>query len=90
MNKEFLSFIQRRNHQSTATLDMDATLAETNKSEALYCYKGYRSYQPINTWWSDQELIVHTEFSDGNVIGIAPGNHGISVAAGQQIDGIAR
>ncbi len=66
-NRDFLSFVQKRNSQSTATLDMDATLVETSKSEALYCYKGFKSYQPLNTWWSEQELVLHTEFRDGNV-----------------------
>jgi hypothetical protein len=66
-NGDFLSFVQRQNRQRTATLDMDATLVETSKSEALYCYKGFKSYQPLNTWWWEQELVVHTEFRDGNV-----------------------
>ena len=67
VNKDFLSFVQKQSRQKIATLDMDATLVETNKSEALYCYKGFKSYQPLNTWWAEQELIVHTEFRDGNV-----------------------
>ena len=67
VNRDFLSFVQKHNRQRTATLDMDATLVETNKSEAFYCYKGFKSYQPLNTWWSEQELVVHTEFRDGNV-----------------------
>jgi len=46
----------------TATLDMDATLVETDKKDALYCYKGFKSYQPLNTWWAEQGIIVHTEF----------------------------
>jgi len=66
-NGDFLSFVQKHNRQRTATLDMDATLVETNKSEALYCYKGFKSYQPLNTWWAEQELVLHTEFRDGNV-----------------------
>jgi len=67
VNGVFLSFVQKHNPQKTATLDMDATLVETNKSEALYCYKGFKSYQPLNTWWSEQGVIAHTEFRDGNV-----------------------
>lgn len=67
VNGDFLSFVQKHNPQKTATLDMDATLVETNKSEALFCYKGFKSYQPINTWWSEQGVIAHTEFRDGNV-----------------------
>jgi len=46
---------------------MDATLIETHKSEALYCYKGFSAYQPLNTWWAEQGLVVHSEFRDGNV-----------------------
>jgi hypothetical protein len=46
---------------------MDATLIETNKAEALYCYKGFPSYQPLNTWWAEEGIILHTEFRDGNV-----------------------
>lgn len=64
---DFLAFMQRHNRQTMATLDMDATLVETNKSEALFCYKGYRAYQPFNTWWAEQGMVVHTEFRDGNV-----------------------
>ena len=50
-----------------ATLDMDATLIETLKRSALFSYKHYKAYQPFNTWWAEQELILHTEFRDGNV-----------------------
>ena len=50
-----------------ATLDMDATLIETQKKDALFSYKGYKAYQPLNTWWAEEELILHTEFRDGNV-----------------------
>ena len=40
---DFLSFVQSRNKQRTATLDMDATLVKTHKSDALYCCKGFKS-----------------------------------------------
>lgn len=50
-----------------ATLDMDATLIETLKRSALFSYKHYKAYQPFNTWWAEEELILHTEFRDGNV-----------------------
>lgn len=67
VSRDFLAFVQCNNPQKVATLDMDATLVETSKSEALYCYKGFKSYQPLNTWWAEQGVIVHTEFRDGNV-----------------------
>lgn len=46
---------------------MDATLIETAKKEALFSYEGYRAYQPLNVYWAEQELLVHSEFRDGNV-----------------------
>jgi len=67
VNRNFLAFVQRNNPKTSATLDMDATLVSTNKSEALFCYKGFKAYQPLNTWWAEQGVIVHSEFRDGNV-----------------------
>jgi hypothetical protein len=67
VNRDLAEFSSFQNPESTATLDMDATLVATSKANALFCYKGYKSYQPLNTWWSEQEIILHTEFRDGNV-----------------------
>ncbi len=67
INKDLVAFSSQHQPASTATLDMDATLVATSKSDALFCYKGYRSYQPLNTWWAEQEIILHSEFRDGNV-----------------------
>ena len=67
INRDMIRFVQSRRRQDTATLDMDATLVETSKANALCCYKGFKSYQPLNTWWAEQEIILHTEFRDGNV-----------------------
>ncbi len=53
--------------EETATLDIDATIAATMKKNALYSYKGDKSYQPFNTYWYERGLILHTEFRDGNV-----------------------
>ena len=66
-HRDFLSFVQKQSPQVTATLDMDALLIPTNKKEALYCYKGYKSYQPLNIWWAEQQIVAYTEFRDGNV-----------------------
>jgi hypothetical protein len=30
-------------------------------------YQGFKSYQPLNTWWAEQQIVLHTEFRDGNV-----------------------
>jgi hypothetical protein len=67
VNTDLVGFVQNNRAEQTATLDMDATLVETEKATALGCYEGYPAYQPINTWWAEQGLVVHTEFRDGNV-----------------------
>ncbi len=67
INGDFVASVQRRSAQEVATLDMDATLVDTSKREALYCYKGHKAYQPLQVYWAEQDLIVHSEFRDGNV-----------------------
>jgi hypothetical protein len=67
VNHDLISAIQKNSPSSPATLDMDATLVETAKKEALFCYEGYKAYQPLNVYWAEQELLLHTEFRDGNV-----------------------
>ncbi|MCP4685838.1 MAG: IS1380 family transposase [bacterium] len=64
---DMAAFSQRQDFQGTATLDMDATLVETRKSGATYCYKNFKAYQPFNVWWAEHEMVLHTEFRDGNV-----------------------
>lgn len=66
-NARLLGFVDRTVPRPTATLDIDATLAPSEKREALYCYEKFRAYQPVSVWWAEQELLVHTEFRDGNV-----------------------
>jgi hypothetical protein len=63
----FTGTVQRMSPQKTATLDMDATLVETCKKDALYCYKKCKAYQPLNFYWAEQGLMLFSEFRDGNV-----------------------
>ena len=67
VNADLLARVQSHQPSRTATLDQDATLVFSNKNEALFCYKGPKAYQPFNTWWAEQQLMVHTEYRDGNV-----------------------
>jgi len=67
VNADMVGFMQSHNPQKVATLDQDATLVETAKVEALFCYKKFKAYQPFNTWWAEQGMVLHTEFRDGNV-----------------------
>jgi hypothetical protein len=67
VNRDFVAFVQSRSAQSRATLDMDATLVGSGKQQALWCYESYQAYQPFNVFWAEQELVLHSEFRDGNV-----------------------
>jgi len=67
VNQAPLGFVQMHQPASTATLDMDATLIETYKRDALPCYKGFKAYQPLNCWWAEQRAMLYSEFRDGNV-----------------------
>ena len=67
VNADMVGFLQSHHVQKVATLVQDATLVETTKRDALYSYKGFKAYQPLNTWWAEQGLVLHTEFRDGNV-----------------------
>jgi Transposase DDE domain group 1 len=50
-----------------ATLDVDATVIESHKRDALPHYMGGRGYQPVVAVWAEQDLVVADEFRDGNV-----------------------
>jgi Transposase DDE domain group 1 len=67
VNRDVVASIQKRRPTTEATLDCDATLVETLKRLALFSYKGYKAFQPFNVWWAEQELVLHSEFRDGNV-----------------------
>ncbi len=71
VNGDMVGFAGHHSGHAQATLDMDATLIETHKKEALYCYKKYQAYQPLTAYWYEADQIVHSEFRDGNV----PGGH---------------
>jgi hypothetical protein len=64
---DVVAMVQRWAPQTTATLDMDATLDEVHKRTAFFCYKHFRAFQPLNTWWAEHEMVLHSEFRDGNV-----------------------
>ena len=67
VNRALLGFLQSHRREQVATLDMDATLVASHKRQALYCYKKYKAYQPLNCWWAEQGVVLHSEFRDGNV-----------------------
>jgi len=67
VNPDLLGFAQRKSPQTEATLEMDASIVETSKQDALYSYKGSQSFQPLSVRWAELDLVAHSEFRDGNV-----------------------
>ena len=67
MVHEVMLRLQGRRSMTRATLDVDATLVEANKANALRAYEGTVGYQPQMAWWAEQRLWVKDEFRDGNV-----------------------
>jgi hypothetical protein len=67
VNRDLVARVNAASPKTEATLDVDATLAECFKKDATFCYKHFRSYQPLQVYWAEQDLLVHSEFRDGNV-----------------------
>ena len=67
VNRDMLRFAQQKSPKQEATLDQDATLVETSKADALWSYQGEKAYQPMSTVWVEQDMVIHSEFRDGNV-----------------------
>ena len=67
LDTALIDYLQKQSFCEVATIDQDATLSATNKKSAYYCYKKYKSYQPMNTYWSEQGILIGSEFRDGNV-----------------------
>ena len=58
---------KRGEPQKIATIDLDSTIIESWKKEALPTYQGGRGYQPMLALWAEMNLIVADQFRDGNV-----------------------
>ncbi len=67
LNRSIVSQAQVLSPQQTATLDMDNNLIVTHKSTAKTSYKKDLSYHPFNVYWAEQDLMLFSEFRDGNV-----------------------
>jgi hypothetical protein len=67
VQEHIVAELSRKRPQARATLEMDATIIESHKKEALPHYQGGRGYQPSLVYWVEQDVIVADEFRDGNV-----------------------
>jgi hypothetical protein len=68
VNSELIGFETVGEAEAVATLDMDTTLTETSKKNALYSFEAGKAYHPLNTYWYERGVLLHSEFRvDGNV-----------------------
>ncbi len=73
VNREFVGrgwqLYQRsgRPKVSRATLEIDATFIETQKRDALRCYKHFDAYSSLTVRWAEMGFAIWDEFRDGNV-----------------------
>jgi len=67
INNEIIKIAQEIDPKKEATLDMDNNLILSHKSNAMVSYKKKSSYHPFNVYWHEQNLMVFSEFRDGNV-----------------------
>jgi hypothetical protein len=65
--RRLIGFLQERVTQAVATIDVDATILESQKRSALPTYDGRTGYQPVVALWAEQDVILADEFRDGNV-----------------------
>lgn len=67
VNRHLIGELQRRVPEEEATIDVDASVHESQKREALWTYEGVQGYQPVIAYWAEQRVIVADQFRDGNV-----------------------
>jgi hypothetical protein len=67
VNADLLRYGQQKSPERQATLDQDASVVETHKEDALFCYLGYKAYQPLTIYWAEQATVMISELRDGNV-----------------------
>jgi Transposase DDE domain group 1 len=68
VNRDLLAALgQRCPDQRIFTVDLDSTIIESRKREALLTYEGERGYQPMLAVWAETNLVLADQFRDGNV-----------------------
>ena len=68
VNTDLVQELAKRGEpQKIATVDLDSTIIESWKKQALPTYQGGRGYQPMLALWAEMNVIVADQFRDGNV-----------------------
>lgn len=67
VNRRLIAFLQEHACESTATIDVDATILESAKKAAEPTYDGRTGFQPVIALWAEHDVVLADEFRDGNV-----------------------
>ncbi len=67
VNHHLVSQVIKRDKRNNYTLDVDASIIESEKEEAKVTYKGEKGYQPQMGFLFEAGLILEDEFRDGNI-----------------------
>jgi hypothetical protein len=65
--RRLVGFLQERAPEPMATIDIDATILESDKRAARPTYDGRTGYQPAIALWAEQDMVLADEFRDGNI-----------------------
>jgi hypothetical protein len=67
VNRALVQRVAAQGEAKKATVDLDATIQQSHKREALFHYEGGRGYQPVAAYWVEADLVLTDEYRDGNV-----------------------
>jgi len=67
VNHHLVGEVIRRDKRDRYTLDIDASIIESEKEEAKVTYKGEKGYQPQMGFLFEAGLVLEDEFREGNI-----------------------
>jgi hypothetical protein len=67
VNHHLVKEVVLSDKRNSYTLDVDATIIESDKDEAKFTYKGGKGYQPQLVFLFEAKLVLEDEFREGNV-----------------------
>lgn len=67
VNYHLVSEVILRDERNSYTLDVDASIIESEKEEAKVTYKGEKGYQPQMGFLFEAGLVLEDEFREGNI-----------------------
>ena len=65
--RHLIAWLQEHRPQAVATIDVDATILDSQKRSARPTYDGRTGYQPVIAPWAEQDVVLADECRDGNV-----------------------